>query len=141
MKRLFVAFTLLALALSASSFASDEKSTASILRNFHSSFSEAKNVTVTQVADMTRIGFTMDGKEQFAYYNEYAELVVLSRQISSQDLPQDLRERLEIHYKDHYIAAVYLFIKDGTKEYVTIMKKGSEQLRLRASGKKWKMLE
>ena len=85
MKRLFFTATVFACLLSLSSFGS-ERNLPDVLQSFYKTFRNAQNVNWSEVNDMVRIGFTMNGREQFAYYSN-DDLVVLATEITTEELP------------------------------------------------------
>jgi len=133
MKRLFVTLGLAVMLISNSSFASSDPQDA--LSTFYKKFGNAENVTWSDVDGMTRIGFTIHGQEQFAYYNNN-DLVVLAKRIDVTELPSSLQKELSSHYGDYTKSELYAVESNGGKEYYITLDNSSKHLVLRGI-KKW----
>ena len=134
MKRLFFAATLAACLIAFSSFAND-KNLPDALQSFYKTFRTAKNVNWTDVNDMLRIAFVMDGRQQFAYYSN-DELVVVASEIKTEELPETLKTQLS-EYKNYVVTQAYELTKNKSKEYCVIMQSSSRHIVLKGKNK-WK---
>ena len=133
MKRLF--FVSLATCLiGLSSFAS-EKNVPLVLKTFYKTFKNAQNVNWTEVDDMLRIGFTLNGHSQYAYYSN-DELVVVATEIKTDELPETLKAQLA-EYKGS-VTQVYEMNKNNVKEYCVVLDTPSKHIVLKGKNK-WKM--
>jgi hypothetical protein len=135
MKRLFFIITLVACLASISSFATETNSP-DVLRRFYDTFKNAQNVSWTEVDDMLRIGFTLNGQQQFAYYCDN-ELVVVATEIQSQELPKTLKTQLS-KYNGYIVTQVYELNKDNVKEYCIVMDSPSKHVVLKGRTK-WRV--
>jgi hypothetical protein len=133
MKRLFLA-SLAACLLSLSSFAND-KNVPDALQSFYNTFRSAQNVNWTEVDDMLRIGFVLDGHQKFAYYSN-DELVVVASEIKTEELPETLKAQLS-EYKGYVVTEAYEFTKNKSKQYCVIMENASKRIILKGKNK-WK---
>jgi hypothetical protein len=133
MKRFFLA-SLAACLLSLSSFAND-KNIPDALQSFYNAFRSAKNVNWTQVNDMLRIGFVLDGHQMFAYYSN-DELVVVASEIKKEELPQALKAQLS-EYKGYAVTEAYELTNNKSKEYCVVMENASKRIILKGKNK-WK---
>jgi hypothetical protein len=133
MKRLF--FVSLATCLiGLSSFAS-EKNVPLVLKTFYKTFKNAQNVNWTEVDDMLRIGFILNGHSQYAYYSN-DELVVVATEIKADQLPETLKAQLA-EYKGS-VTQVYEMNKNNVKEYCVVLDTPSKHIVLKGKNK-WKM--
>jgi hypothetical protein len=133
MKRLF--FVSLATCLiGLSSFAS-EKNVPLVLKTFYKTFKNAQNVNWTEVDDMLRIGFILNGHSQYAYYSN-DELVVVVTEIKADELPETLKAQLA-EYKGS-VTQVYEMNKNNVKEYCVVLDTPSKHIVLKGKNK-WKM--
>lgn len=133
MKRLFVTLGLAATLISTSSFASSDPQDA--LSSFYKSFRNAENITWSDVDGMTRIGFTVNGQEQFAYYNSQ-DLIVLAKRIDVKDLPTSLQEELSTSYSNYTKSELYAVESNGSTEYYITLDNSSKHLVMKGI-KKW----
>jgi len=135
MKRLFFTASVVACLLSLSSFGS-ERNLPDALQSFYKTFRNAQNVTWTQVSDMLRIGFTMNGRQQFAYYSN-DDLVVLATEITAEELPQNLKTQLS-EYEGYVVMKTYELSENNMKEYCVVMQGASKHITLKGK-KRWKV--
>ena len=135
MKRLFFTASVVACLLSLSSFGS-ERNLPDVLQSFYKTFRNAQNVTWTQVSDMLRIGFTMNGRQQFAYYSN-DDLVVLATEITAEELPQNLKTQLS-EYEGYVVMKTYELSENNMKEYCVVMQGASKHITLKGK-KRWKV--
>lgn len=132
MKR-FLFTTGLAVCLFSFSAFAKEKNLPNILQSFYKTFQSAENVNWTEVDDMLRIGFTMNGHHQFAYYfND--ELVVVATQIETGELPEAVKRQLS-KYKGFTVSQVYSLNKNYVKEYCVVMDSPSKHIVLKGKNK------
>jgi len=131
MKRLFfigIAISFLGL----SSFAL-EKNLPDSLKSFYKTFQNAQNVNWTEVDDMVRIGFTLNGHQQFAYYSN-DELIVVATEITTGELPGEFKNQLE-GYKGFVVSNVYMMNQDGMKEFCVVIDSPSKHIILKGKKK------
>jgi hypothetical protein len=138
MKRLFIAFSLMALLFATTSFANDPRANPLILQSFYQTFSGATIVNTTEVEGMTRISFTLDEETRYAYYNAAGELLVVTKQLSLSQLPKALQAELKEHYSNFTLSDVYVFTTEQT-EYYVVLDSSDEHLVLSSTSKKWKV--
>jgi hypothetical protein len=106
------------------------------LTSFYKTFQNAQNVNWSEVDNMLRIGFTMNGREQFAYYSS-DELVVVATEIKVKELPEALQQQLAA-YKGYTISRVYELNRNNVKEYCVVIDSSSKQISLKGKNK-WKV--
>jgi hypothetical protein len=135
MKRLFFTVSLAACLFSLSAFSS-EKNFPDALNSFYKTFKNAQNVNWTEVDDMLRIGFTLNGRQEFAYYSN-DELVVVATEIKVEELPITLKKQLSA-YGSYTVSQVYELAKNDVKEYCIVMDSSSKHLVLKGK-KNWKV--
>ena len=134
MKHLFFTVGLAACLFSFSAFASGP--TPNALNSFNKTFKNAENVNWTEVGDMTRIGFTLNGHQQFAYYSN-DQLIVLATEIKLEELPVELKGGLS-EYKASTISQLYELVLDGDKEYYAVINSDSKLITLKGKNT-WKV--
>lgn len=135
MKRLFFSISLFACLFSLPAFATDPN-TPGVLTSFYKTFQNAKNVSWTEVNDMLRIGFTLNGRQKFAYYSN-DELVVVATEIKAEELPETLQQQLSA-YRGYKVSHVYELNKDNVKEYCVVIDSASRHISLTGKNK-WKI--
>ena len=113
---------MLAIAISGlTAFASDETVSKKVLDAFGQEFVSAKEVTWTTGANYYRAQFSFNGQQVAAYYSVDGELIGLTRNITSLDLPINLQVDLKKHYADYWISDLFEVTRsDSTGYYITL---------------------
>ena len=102
-------------------FASDEKVSQKVLDAFREEFASAKEVTWTAGADFYKAQFTFNEQIVTAFYSNEGELLGLTRNITSLDLPMNLQASLKKSYADFWISDLFEVTKsDSTGYYITL---------------------
>ena len=131
MKKIIIAA---AMFVSLSAFANDEKINPKILNAFHTEFTTVQDVEWTVSQEYFRASFDMNGQRVFAFYNTDGELMGITRNISSAQLPVSLQSSLKKNYSNYWISDLFeIANNDGTSYYVT-MEDGNKKIVLKSSG-------
>lgn len=134
MKRLFfVGLTVCLITLSSSA---SEKNLPDALNNFYKTFNNAQDVNWTQVDDMVRINFTLNGHSHHAYYTNET-LMVVATDIKAEELPETLRAQLA--ELKGTITEIYEMNKNNRKEYCVTLDTTSKRVVLKGTNK-WRVL-
>ena len=113
---------MLAIAISGlTAFASDETVSKKVLDAFGQEFESAKEVSWTTEANYYKAQFSFNGQQVAAYYSLEGELMGLTRNITSLDLPINLQVGLKKNYADYWISDLFEVTKsDSTGYYITL---------------------
>lgn len=137
MKRILVILTVLLSFVSMSSFANDEKVNSKVLESFKTSFVNATEVDWTVGDNYYKASFVMNSQYVAAYYNEAGELMALTRNISSTQLPISLQADLKKKYDSFWISDLFEVANEqGTTYYVTL-ENADTKLVLKSSNSDW----
>ena len=93
MKQFFITFSVVISSFFAQ--ATDNIVPASIETTFEARFTTAANTVWTEVEGLRKASFTVDGRSMCAFFNESAELIAVTRNISTAELPEALRNQLQ----------------------------------------------
>jgi hypothetical protein len=137
--------TILVLTLIVStSFASIEPETVSnqALNTFNSEYVGATNAAWTINKDFYQVTFTLDGEQMVAYYNKSGEFLAISQNISSVELPNNLKKGLKKVMSDRWITDLFeITNNDQTSWYVTIESADEKVVLKSDNGGKWKVFQ
>jgi hypothetical protein len=99
-------FTLaLSLILGTASFANnDESINQRAEQSFKKEFAQAKDVSWQKAGEMVKATFTLNERVLFAYYNESGDLIALTRNITTDQLPITLVTSLKKNYADYWVS-------------------------------------
>ena len=104
-----------------SAFASDKIVDPKVLESFNSDFSAAKEVNWSRGENFFKAEFVFNGQHVNAFYNTDGDLLGLTRNISSTDLPLNLQNALKKSYADFWISDLFEVTKsDSTGYYITL---------------------
>jgi len=135
MKSLIIAA---ALFVSLSAFAGREKVNEKVLNAFKTEFVNAQEVEWTISSEYFKASFQMNGQRIFAFYNTDGELMGLTRNISSAQLPVRLQTSLKKNYSNYWISDLFeVSNSDGTHYYVTLENGTSKVVLKSSTGNDW----
>ena len=119
MKKLIM---LLAITISTlSAFANDEKINQKVLHAFQTEFTTAKNARWVTTSDYVKAEFLFNDQHVNAFYTMDGELLGITRNITSLDLPMNLQTGLKKSYADFWISDLFEVTRsDSTGYYITL---------------------
>jgi hypothetical protein len=135
MKKMIIAA---AMFVSLSAFANEVRVTPKVLNAFHTEFTTVQDVSWTVSQEYYKADFDMNGQQVSAFFNEDGDLMGITRNISSTQLPVKLQSSLKNSYNSYWISDLFEVSKnDGTSYYVTL-ENGDKKIVLKAtSGNDW----
>lgn len=127
-----IILTLAIAIVSIAAFASEENVSAEALKSFAKDFAGAENVSWSTGKASYKATFVYNSQHVTAYYNFEGNLMGLTRNISSLDLPLGLQTGLKKNYKGYWISDLFeVSNQEGTNYYITL-EKADETLVLEA---------
>ncbi len=119
MKKIII---ILAVAISSlTAFASEKSVSATVLNAFNKEFAGAKDVQWTSTNDYYKAAFVFNGQSVSVFYQLDGELIAMSRNISSLELPISLQTNLKNNYSDYWISDLFeISNTDATSYYITL---------------------
>lgn len=137
MKRILLTLTVLLSLFSMSSFANEGKVNEKVLASFENAFKNATEVNWTISENFCKASFSLNGQYAAAYYDESGQMIAVTRNISSTDLPVSLQASLKKGHDGLWISDLFEVANDmGTSYYVTL-EDGDTRLILKSSGAGW----
>jgi len=139
MKRLFVILTIALSSLTLSSFAADKGDDVSpkAIKSFNSSFKNATEISWTVNENYYKANFTLNGQYVSAFYDADGNMIALTRNISSLQLPIALQADLKKNYDSYWISdAMEVANNEGTSYYITL-ENADTQLILKSNADSW----
>jgi hypothetical protein len=137
MKRFLITLTVLFSLISMSSFASDSKVDSRVLKSFQSSFKNATEVDWTVTNNFYKANFSLNGQYVAAYFDGSGNMMAITRNISSTQLPISLQTNLKNNYEGFWISDLFeVANEEGTTYYVTV-ENADTKLILRSSNADW----
>lgn len=117
-----------------SSFAHTGEINENILRSFNNQFAGAQDVNWEEGKSISKVTFRLNGQVMFAYYREAGELVAVTRNIISGQLPITLLADLKKSYQDFWITDLFEISADDNTSYYITLQSADQMLVLKSSG-------
>ena len=137
MKRFLITLTVLFSLISMSRFDSDSKVDSRVLKSFQSSFKNATEVDWTVTNNFYKANFSLNGQYVAAYFDGSGNMMAITRNISSTQLPISLQTNLKNNYEGFWISDLFeVANEEGTTYYVTV-ENADTKLILRSSNADW----
>ena len=106
---------------SLAAFASEENVDKKVLNAFSQEFAGAKDVKWTTNETFYKASFVFNGQYVYAFYQLDGELLAMTRNITSLDLPISLQTSLKKGYEGYWISDLFeISNSEGTKYYITM---------------------
>lgn len=137
MKSLLIALTIVASSFTQPTFASAPIVTPSVIKSFQTTFANAKDVTWTSGDQMFKAHFEYNGQVVTAYFSTAGNLVAVTRNITSHQLPLTLQAEMKKGHENAWISNLFEVTNDeGTSYYATIETADSKVV-LKSNGQTW----
>jgi hypothetical protein len=128
MKPLFIILTALTTVFTTASFANPDKPNPegtkvapAVLKSFENTFTNAQQVDWSVTNNFYKVVFTMNGQYVTAFYGNTGNLMALTRNLTSTQLPLSLQADLKKEHGDYWISDLFEIANDeGTYYYVTL---------------------
>jgi hypothetical protein len=136
MKQLFFSI-LLFFTFGVNTFAADTAVSPNVLQSFQNKFSSAKEITWTAGKEIYKAEFVYRSQYISAYYDADGNMLALTKNILSTQLPVFLGNGLRERYQGYWIADVIEFsTEEGTSYYATL-ENAHEKVILKSSQNSW----
>ena len=129
-------FTIITTALiSLSSFANEAAEVnQKVISTFHKEFAQAKNVEWQQSNGLNKATFSLNGKVLFAFYTNAGELIAVSRNLTSDQLPIVLTSELKNDFEGFWISDLFELSSNGQTSYYVTLENANQKLVLESIG-------
>lgn len=136
MKKRIVVLTALVVVTCSSSFASttNDYINQRVLAAFSARFALAQTVSWNRTDTYFKATFSINGQCMFAYYNESGELIGISRNMKSNQLPINLEASLRKYMAKGWIVELFEFALESNTDYFAKIENSNEILSIRSSG-------
>ncbi len=125
---------MLTIALTTSAFANDnERMTQKAKESFNSNFTGTKAVIWQNQGEFVNATFTINDMVMYAYFNENGDLMAVTRNILSDQLPISLITDLKKNYSNHWISDLFEMAADGQTSYYITLENADETLILKSN--------
>ena len=127
---------------SLAAFAGEENVDTKVLNAFNREFNNAKDVKWTANKTFYKVSFVYNDQYVYAFYKLDGELMAITRNISSLDLPIKLQTGLKKGYEGYWISDLFeISNAEGTKYYITMEKADSKIVLKSTSDGSWNVFK
>lgn len=118
-----------------SSFAhTGEEVNENVLRSFNKEFAGASNINWEVGKSVLKVTFTLNGQVMFAYYHEAGDLVAVTRNLVSGQLPIGLLADLKKTYQEYWITDLFEISADDNSNYYITLQNADQTIVLKSAG-------
>jgi hypothetical protein len=130
MKSMIIALMMLCTITVKNAYANDVKVSSAALLSFEKSFGSAENIRWSQVEDLFKVQFSLEGQSLSVWYNEDGEQVAISRTISVDQLPIALKLSLQKNFSSYNITDLFEVDNNEGNNYYVIADNTKTTLKL-----------
>ena len=139
-KKLAIAVALLLTVGVTSSFATPNDKTDVIKASFRKDFKKAELMEMEAGDSYNKLTFKMNDMVLYAFYTDNGELLAVTRNIKSNQLPIQLLLDLKRDYANYWITDLFEFNGDGSNSYYITLENADTAITLRAtSSDNWQL--
>lgn len=137
MKSLLIAITFLATLSTQPSFATKRDVTPSVLKSFQTTFATAKDVAWSTGDNLYKAQFEFNAQVVTAFYTTEGNLLAVSRNITSHQLPMSLQTDLKKSQQNAWISSLFEITNDEGTSYYATLETADSKLVLKSNGQSW----
>jgi hypothetical protein len=105
-----------------------------IVNSFKKDFASAQEVQWEKNSSFTKATFKLSGQVMFAYYSTEGNLLAISRNITSSQLPISLMTELKKNYRGYWISDLFEMVMSNETSYYITLENGDQKLVLKSHG-------
>jgi len=140
MKKLIIAALLLTIATTYSFAGSTtNNNSGEVKTSFRQDFKNAQLMSTEANNNFTKITFKMNDQVLCAFYSTTGELLAVTRNILSSQLPINLMMSLKKHYGEHWITDLFELNGNDQTAYYVSLENADSKMTLRSNGDKWEL--
>jgi hypothetical protein len=101
-------------------------------QSFKKEFAQAKDVRWQKAGDMVKATFSLNEKVLFAYYNEAGDLIAITRNITTDQLPIGLLTSFRKNYSDYWVSDLFEMVSGGQSNYYITVENAEHKIVLKS---------
>lgn len=103
-----------------------------VISSFNKDFTGAQEVSWHDAKDFARATFKMNDQVMYAYYSKAGELLAVTRNISTSQLPINLQ--VKKGYTDYWVTDLFEMASSGVTTYYLTLEDGVQKVILKSNG-------
>jgi hypothetical protein len=136
-KQLALATALILTVGISSSFATPSNDLDNIQASFRKDFRQVELLETNVTKDYTKLTFKMNGMVLFAFYSGNGELLAVTHNITSTQLPLQLLIKLRRDYAGYWISDLFEYNANGSSSYFLTLENADSKVTLRSNDGNW----
>jgi hypothetical protein len=105
-----------------------------IIKSFEKEFAGAQHVEWTTTKDFVKVTFTLNEQVVYAFYEQNGNLLGVTRNIVSSQLPINLLTDLKKNHSAYWITDLFEMASNNENMYYVTLENGDQKLILKSSG-------
>jgi len=110
-----------------------------IRASFRHDFRDAQLMTTEAYKDFTKLTFKMNDQVLFAFYAQNGDLLAVTRNIPSSQLPVSLLLSLKKQLGNNWVTELFEFNSDAQHCYYVSLENADARINLRSNGDSWEV--
>lgn len=138
MKKLMIGLVLGAFIITNTAFANNSNNVNDkVQTSFKQEFATAQNVVFSKTNNYIKAAFTLNNQIMEAYYTADGEMIGVSKNLLSTELPIGLQVDLKRDYADYWISDLFEFATNSNSSYFITVENADQKITLQSSGNEW----
>jgi len=138
MKKLMIGLVLGAFIITNTAFANNSNNVNDkVQTSFKQEFATAQNVVFSKTNNYIKAAFTLNNQVMEAYYTADGEMIGVSKNLLSTELPIGLQVDLKRDYADYWISDLFEFATNSNSSYFITVENADQKITLQSSGNEW----
>ena len=109
--------------------------------SFRKDFKKVEVIETHIGKDFIKFTFKMNDVVMSAFYNENGQLLAITRNIQSSQLPLQLLMQIKKDYASYWITDLFEYDGDGTNSYYITLESADYRVILRSNGTEWELYD
>ena len=110
-----------------------------IKATFKHDFASAELMSTEAHDNFTKVIFKLNGQVMTAFYSNSGDLLAVTRNIVSSQLPVNLLMNFKKHYSDYWITDLFEMSQDSESSYYLTLENSNSKITLRSNGDRWEV--
>jgi hypothetical protein len=138
MKKLMIGLVLGAFIITNTAFANSSNTVNDkVQTSFKQEFATAQNVVFSKTNNYIKAAFTLNNQVMEAYYTADGEMIGVSKNLLSTELPIGLQVDLKRDYADYWISDLFEFATENNSNYFITVENADQKITLQSNGNEW----
>ncbi|TAH02574.1 MAG: hypothetical protein EAZ16_09345 [Sphingobacteriales bacterium] len=138
MKKLMIGLVLGAFIITNTAFANNSNTVNDkVQTSFKQEFATAQNVVFSKTNNYIKAAFTLNNQVMEAYYTADGEMIGVSKNLLSTELPIGLQVDLKRDYADYWISDLFEFATESNSNYFITVENADQKITLQSNGNEW----